>query len=164
MYKFSIFTFVFLCSGMILKCNIKERIEPAEPCHKKSLTRAEQSYLIINRLRIREGQPELLLDSVLIGLAARYARDLALREEVSHMDQKGRGPLERMVANGYIRSLVGENIARLPDHASNTSTLIKEWWQKDREKNNMISGKYYRMGSGFYSSNGICYCVTLFTD
>ena len=158
------FTIAALLFGMSAACTGNKVQQPERPCHQNGLAGSEQMHALINRLRKQNGQSELLLDSVLIAMAARYAQELAERGEVSHMDQSGRGPMERLAYHGQVRTQVAENLARIPDQKHYPIVIARDWWQQPREKANLLSTHYYRMGSGYYARDGQCYAVTLFTN
>ena len=69
---------------------------------------------LINGLRRGDGLPDLTFDARLNEAAQQHAQDMVDNDFFNHTSLDGRTPQDRIIAEGYIPSISGENIALGP--------------------------------------------------
>lgn len=113
-----------------------------------------------DRLRLQNGLPLLTSDSRLDSLAQKHAEELATRRTLSHLDNRGRNPRERMEGMGYRVQSSGENVA-----AGLTIEAIKSSLENSpSHRQGMLRKDVRSLGVGVAQRDGVLFVVQLFAS
>ncbi|MCB1308169.1 MAG: hypothetical protein KDK30_08330 [Leptospiraceae bacterium] len=118
----------------------------------------------INMLRNSRNNQGIITDRDLSDVAHNHVLTLAASGSIGHMDNVGHTPIERLEQSGLRRRFVAENVARFEDTAYPGRTVLRYWWERNQEGENMIHSRYRRMGAAFAARDGFCYAVLILTD
>jgi uncharacterized protein YkwD len=101
---------------------------------------------LINEARQEQGLQPLVGQSQLISAARAHSRDMACNDFISHTGSDGSRPADRVSAQGYDYSWVGENI-----FAGNSSPQATfDWWMNSEpHRNNILHSNYTEIGVGY---------------
>ncbi len=103
----------------------------------------EQIFLAqINDTRIAAGLVPVTSDEQLTAAAHWMAQDMA-EHQVSHVDSLGRTPGQRLDAFGYASHSRGENVAA---GYADATTVFHAWATSPEHHQNMLNGRYQRIG------------------
>lgn len=84
----------------------------------------------------------------LLTLAARkHSKDMATKNYFAHDNLEGKSPFDRMKAEGYKGSTMGENIAAGNSTAAKT---VEQWMNSDGHCANIMNPKYTQLGVGYF--------------
>ena len=125
------------------------------------LSKDEEVVLkLTNTLRKKEGLPELKPNALLAKAAREHSANMAKQNKLEHvLDDKE--PVDRVVATGYKRAYVGENIAA--GKAMPPKGAHDLWLDSPPHKKNMLSEKFEEIGIGIVrSSKGVIYYTQVF--
>ena len=127
-----------------------------------------------NDARAAAGLPPLARDARLDGIARGHAADMAGRGYFSHDTPGGLGPTDRAAAAGYVCEKwdgaavwtgVGENIY-MSGHAAYTGPVaagaVDSWMDSPGHRQNILDGRYDRLGVGVAIGGGDFYAVQNF--
>ena len=113
-----------------------------------------------DRLRHENGLSGLSPDSRLNSLAQKHAEELANRRTLSHLDNRGRNPHQRIAGMGYRVRSSGENVA-----AGLTINAIKSSLENSpSHRQGMLRGDVRDMGVGVAERDGVLFVVQLFAS
>ncbi len=104
----------------------------------------QQSLAYINLARNAGNRASLSLDTSLNEVAQRHARWMAEQSRVSHLDDEGRSPKERLAAFGVNADRFGENLGRNP----NLSRLLEETLQSPSHRKVLMDARFNALGLG----------------
>ncbi|CAG8460478.1 864_t:CDS:2 [Cetraspora pellucida] len=112
---------------------------------------ANPNYMLqlVNAERKKNNSPALTLDSRLTRAAQNHANYMASIQKLTHDDKSGNIG-DRIKAQGYSWSVVGENIAF---GQKNEDEAMKSWMNSPPHKANILDKRFKHLGVG-YSSNG----------
>jgi uncharacterized protein YkwD len=102
-----------------------------------------QMLVEVNALRAAAGVPELRLCAALGRAARGHARDLASGAPFGHIGTDGRGPGERVRAQGYAWSTVGENVAA---GQASVRQAMESWVTSEGHLANLLNPDYRHLG------------------
>ena len=106
--------------------------------------RVQQTAGALNRVRIREGCPELRWDARAAAAAQAHSDDMARRNFFSHTSPDGRGPVDRLRAQGVTGfAAVAENIARTSGGAREVVAL---WLNSPNHRDNIVNCQFTHHG------------------
>ncbi|MEI7029378.1 sigma-70 family RNA polymerase sigma factor [Streptomyces pratensis] len=103
----------------------------------------------VNVLRGENGCPELRTDPRLTRVAQRHSADMAARGSFGHTDSAGRGTGERVSAEGYGWSAVGETIAT---GMSDPAEAVEEWRRDPGRGGSLFNCDFVHVGVGIADS------------
>lgn len=98
-----------------------------------------------NTLRSRAGRPPLPIDQRLTASAQTYACDLARRQEISHIDRRGRTPMKRVRRAGYRACFSAENLAA---GVTSPEAAVAAWQGSPAHSRNQLDQRAAAMGFG----------------
>lgn len=162
-----IWSLVFLMFSACSSAPVQEHNET--PTDDPLCTRNVESAVLelqrgINMLRNSRNNQSIITDRDLSEAAQNHVLNLAASGSIGHMDNGGHTPIERLEQSGLRRRFVAENVARFEDTASPGRTVLRYWWERNQEGENMIHSRYRRMGAAFAARDGFCYAVLILTD
>jgi uncharacterized protein YkwD len=79
--------------------------------------------------------------------ARKHSKDMAMNGFFAHTNLAGRSPFDRMKAEGYKGTTMGENIAAGNATAAQTMT---QWMNSDGHCANIMNPKYKQLGVGYW--------------
>ncbi len=91
----------------------------------------------------------LVMHPLLQAAARKHSKDMALKNFFAHNNLAGLTPFDRMKAEGYKGTTMGENIAAGNATAAQTVT---QWMNSDGHCANIMSAKYTQLGVGYFYS------------
>jgi len=108
---------------------------------------------LINQARTDQGLATLTLRSPLTAAARVHSADMACNNFISHTGSDGSRPADRVAAQGYSFTWIGENIYA-GGGSNNTPERAFEWWMNSTpHRNNILGPNYQSIGIGYqYSS------------
>ena len=131
-------------------------------------------HVATNEAREAAGLPPLARDANLDGIARGHAADMASRAYFSHDSPEGLGPTDRAASAGYacekrigavIWTGVAENIY-MSGHAAYTEAVaagaVDSWMDSAGHRQNILDGRYDRLGVGVVIGGGDFYAVQNF--
>lgn len=89
----------------------------------------------------------LVMHPLLQSAARKHSKDMATNNFFSHTNLAGLSPFDRMKAEGYTGTTMGENIAAGNGTAAATVT---QWMNSDGHCANIMSPKYKQLGVGYW--------------
>ncbi len=101
---------------------------------------------MINDARQAEGLHPLSAQSQLTAAARVHSNDMACNDFISHTGSDGSSPADRVTAQGYSYSWVGENIFA---GSSSPQTAFKWWMNSEPHRNNILHSNYTEIGIGY---------------
>jgi uncharacterized protein YkwD len=131
------------------------------PAVSKEQRMIAQVITLTNRERSKDGLTALVQNANLSKAAAYLASDLAERQELEHMDRRGRRLVERVEADGYTTwTSVAENIAYGQETAAR---VVDAWMKSPGHRENLMGRSYSEIGVGLaFAKNGTPYWVQIF--
>ena len=111
-----------------------------------ALTYQQQVVQLVNAQRAKVGCRALVSDARLARAAQAHSVDMAKRRYFSHTSLDGRTFVQRIRAQGYTGSRLGENIAagyRTP------STVMAAWMKSPGHKANILNCSFRAIGVGY---------------
>jgi uncharacterized protein YkwD len=112
----------------------------------------------VNEERAAEGAAPLTRNALLDAAAAEHAADMVDNMYFSHTGSDGSTVAERVSAQGYSWSTVGENIAYGPSDADGVMDL---WMNSPGHRANILNGSYTEIGIAL-DNRGLPYWVQVF--
>ncbi|GAB3872846.1 CAP domain-containing protein [Terrabacter terrigena] len=115
-----------------------------------ALTYQQQVVQLVNAQRAKVGCRALVSDARLARAAQAHSADMAKRRYFSHTSLDGRTFVQRIRAQGYTGTRLGENIAagyRTP------SSVMAAWMKSPGHRANILNCSYKAIGVG-YASGG----------
>jgi uncharacterized protein YkwD len=109
--------------------------------------------VLINEARQAQGLHPLVQQAQLTAAARAHSRDMACNDFIAHTGSDGSTPADRVNAQGYDYSWVGENI-----FAGNSSPQATfDWWMNSEpHRNNILHPNYTEIGIGYsYLADGL---------
>lgn len=96
----------------------------------------------------------MTMQSQLRAAARVHSTDMACNSFVSHTGSDGSRPADRVLAQGYSFSWIGENIFAT-SNTSNAPLQAITWWMNSApHRNNILSPNYTEIGLGYiYNAN-----------
>ena len=91
--------------------------------------------------------PPLTMHPLLQASARKHSKDMATNNFFSHTNLSGQSSFDRMKAEGYKGTTMGENIAA--GNATAVKTL-DQWMASDGHCANIMSAKYTQLGVGYF--------------
>lgn len=92
----------------------------------------------------------LVMHPMLQAAARKHSKDMALNGYFAHTNLAGLSPFDRMKAEGYKGTTMGENIAA--GNATAAAT-VQQWMNSDGHCANIMSAKYTQLGVGYWYSS-----------
>ena len=159
--------FVCLCLAFVLA------MAPPAEAKKHKLSRDEMTLFTLLANDPLQAREKMKLDPILCVVARKRAREMARKNEFSHIDSKGNGPNQRVLKAGYQlpaiyeRAKTANNVASIVRTTGSSKYAVKVWKSSEGHKIH-IFGQYdfYRMqpcvgiGSAL-SKSGERFCVFL---
>lgn len=111
-----------------------------------ALTYQQQVVQLVNAQRAKVGCRALVTDARLARAAQAHSADMARRRYFSHTSPDGRTFVQRIRAQGYMGTRLGENIAagyRTP------STVMAAWMKSAGHRANILNCRYTAIGVGY---------------
>jgi len=111
-----------------------------------ALTVQQQVVQLVNAQRARAGCRALIVDARLARAALAHSADMAKRRYFSHTSLDGRTFVQRIRAQGYRGTRLGENIAagyRTP------SAVMTAWMKSPGHRANILNCRYTAIGVGY---------------
>jgi uncharacterized protein YkwD len=110
---------------------------------------------LINSERESDGLPAYILQSQLQAAAQAHSTDMACNGFFSHTGSGGASVGDRVSAEGYDWSSVGENIYATGDTTSEAPQLAFDWWMASPPaRANILSEEYAEIGIGYVHVSG----------
>lgn len=122
---------------------------------------------LINEERQDQGLPAYTTDSRLRSASLVHATDLACNDFFSHTGSDDSSPSERVSAQGYSWSSVGENIYAGSGSYGSPSSAFQGWMDSPGHRANILSSSFTQIGVGyvyFADSQYRNYYVTVFAS
>jgi uncharacterized protein YkwD len=108
-----------------------------------------ESLKLINQERAKKGLFLLISQSQLLDAARGHSDDMACNNFFDHKGSDGSNPSDRIVAQGYIFSAIGENIYA-GEGVNNTPLAAFNAWLQDPEyQANMLNRDFTQVGIGY---------------
>lgn len=109
---------------------------------------------LINEAREAQGLHPLKQQSQLTAAARIHSNDMACNDFISHTGSDGSRPADRVTAQGYLYSWVGENIFA---GSSSPQTAFDWWMDSEPHRNNILHSSYTEIGIGYSYLEGSRY-------
>ena len=114
-----------------------------------ALTANEQEmFKLHNQARSQNGVQELCVDSRLVKAARLHAQDMIENDYFSHTSQDGRGPGDRISAQGYKWRTYGENVAYGSGSYGTPQNVFDGWMNSEGHRANILSSNFKDVGIG----------------
>lgn len=105
---------------------------------------------LINEARANQGLPAYSLSSHLRSAARSHSADMACNDYLSHTGSDGSSVGERVSAEGYDWSWVGENIFATSSSSSSAPQQAFDWWMNSTgHKANILNVNFTEIGIGY---------------
>jgi uncharacterized protein YkwD len=101
---------------------------------------------LINQERGKEGLAPLSEQSQLTQAARLHSQDMACNQFFSHLSPENGDVADRVTAQGYQYSAIGENIA---GGYSSPASVVEGWMNSTGHRANIMSGTYTQVGVGY---------------
>lgn len=109
---------------------------------------------MINDARQAQGLHPLSAQGQLTAAARTHSDDMACNDFISHTGSDGSRPSDRVTAQGYSFSWIGENIFA---GSSSPQTTFEWWMDSEPHRNNILHGNYTEIGIGYGYLSGSRY-------
>jgi uncharacterized protein YkwD len=119
--------------------------KPAAPPNVANLPAETAVLVLVNAERAKAGCRALTVDSRLAAAARKHSADMVARHYFSHTTPSGTTFSQRIDAEGYRWSLVGENIAA---GQRNATEVMKAWMKSPGHRANILNCQYRNIGIG----------------
>jgi uncharacterized protein YkwD len=123
----------------------KKKPKPVNPPNVANLPAETAVLVIVNAERARAGCKALTVDSRLAAAARKHSADMAARDYFSHTTPNGVTFSQRIDAEGYRWSLVGENIAAGQRDATE---VMRDWMNSPGHRANILNCQFRNIGIG----------------
>ena len=120
-------------------------IGSSRPAEAATVSVQNQVIQLVNVQRAKVGCRALVLDARLSRAAQAHSIDMAKRRYFSHTSLDGRTFAQRIRAQGYTCSLIGENIAA---GYPTPKAVMDAWMKSPGHKANILSCRYKAIGVG----------------
>ncbi len=107
----------------------------------------QQVFDLVNQERQSVGCAALNMDSRLMAAAQGHTEDMALNDFLSHTGSDGSSLWERILAQGYNYTLVGENIAA---GYATPQEVMNGWMSSPGHRDNILDCSVVDIGIGYY--------------
>ncbi|WP_374970800.1 CAP domain-containing protein [Terrabacter sp. BE26] len=121
-------------------------IGAAQPAGAATPTVQQQVVQLVNAQRARVGCRALVADARLSRAAQAHSADMAKRRYFSHTTPEGRMFVQRIRAQGYTGSWLGENIAAGQPTAK---AVMDAWMKSPGHRANILNCRYKAIGVGY---------------
>jgi len=117
------------------------------------LNRSFESEVIrlLNQERGKDGLPPLTEQSQLTQAARLHSQDMACNQFFSHVSPTAGDVIERVTAQGYSYTAIGENIAA---GQADPSSVVQAWMNSTGHRANIMNATYTQVGIGYASVGG----------
>jgi len=119
--------------------------KPNAPPHVANLPAETAVLVLVNAERAKAGCRALTVDSRLAAAARKHSADMVARDYFSHTTPNGVTFSQRIDAEGYQWSRVGENIAA---GQRNATEVMKAWMKSPGHRANILNCGYRNIGIG----------------
>jgi uncharacterized protein YkwD len=119
--------------------------KPNAPPNVANLPAETAVLVLVNAERAKAGCRALTVDSRLAAAARKHSADMVARDYFSHTTPNGVTFSQRIDAEGYKWSLVGENIAA---GQRNATEVMKAWMKSPGHRANILNCGYRNIGIG----------------
>lgn len=104
---------------------------------------------LVNTERVAQGLAAYSVDSRLMAAARVHATDMACNHFTSHTGSDGSSVRDRVEAQGYAWSWIGENYY-VTGNTENGAQVAFDWWMNSTpHRNNLLSPNYTQFGVGY---------------
>ncbi|MEV3871994.1 CAP domain-containing protein [Streptomyces sp. NPDC049906] len=110
-----------------------------------------QVTALVNSHRVRAGCRPVTADARLNRAAVGHSRDMGLRGYFDHVSPQGTDVGDRVTAQGYAWSIVGENVAAGPRTAA---AAVRGWLESPGHRANILNCSFVHMGLGIEGEHG----------
>lgn len=135
--------------GLVIAASAALAATPAigssRPAEAATVSVQNQVIQLVNVQRAKVGCRALVLDAHLSRAAQAHSIDMAKRRYFSHTSLDGRTFAQRLRAQGYTGSLIGENIAA---GYPTPKAVMDAWMKSPGHKANILSCRYKAIGVG----------------
>ena len=107
---------------------------------------AAEVVRLVNEERATAGCGPLAVDARLQAAALGHSEDMALNDFFSHTGSDGSSPVDRVNAQGYDWSLLGENIAA---GYTSPASVVAGWMDSDGHRANILNCQFTETGVGY---------------
>ncbi len=110
------------------------------------------TFCLVNQQRAAQGLAPLSVDPILQAAAQRHSADMVGQNYFDHVDPSGQGPLDRVLAAGYL--VVGgavdlaENIATGSGALGTPASTVADWMGSPGHRANILDRAYTAAGIG----------------
>lgn len=114
---------------------------------------------LVNQERQNQGLAAYASQGQLQAAARIHSADMSCNGFVSHTGSDGSGVRDRVAAQGYSWSWIGENIYCTSDTSSGAPQRVFDWWMNSApHRANLMSPNYTQIGMGYiYAGNRGCF-------
>ena len=135
--------------GLVIAASAALAATPAigssQPAEGATVSVQNQVIQLVNVQRTKVGCRALVLDARLSRAAQAHSIDMAKRRYFSHTSLDGRTFAQRIRAQGYTGSLIGENIAA---GYPTPKAVMDAWMKSPGHKANILNCRYRAIGVG----------------
>lgn len=124
-------------------------------------------FALINQERTNRGLPALVTRNPLTAAARVHSRDMACEDFLSHTGSDGSSPADRVAAQGYDFSALGENIYAGSGPYNSPQQAFQAWMDSPGHRANMLNSTYTSVGIGYrYNQDSTygAYVTAVFTS
>jgi uncharacterized protein YkwD len=139
-----------MLSLLFLFCPLVSFGQPAEPPQDKATaSRAAAVLKLVNQFRKAEGQPAFQQNDILTRAAQKHAVNMARQQKPGHV-LDGKGPAERIAAEGYEPTSFGENVAFTSGgpFGDAAAFAMRFWKRSPPHRKNLLSPAFTETGIG----------------
>lgn len=133
-------------------------------CPKNLSNRNKNLIKIINKYRKNHNKHSLFVDVEISKIAFIRAKNIGQTRVFSHIDLRGKTPMQRLRKFGINRDRVAENLSFMMPKYSHIKQVVFSWSKKKKENDILLSSDYYRFGSGFFRTGDLCIVVGIFSN
>jgi uncharacterized protein YkwD len=123
-----------------------------------------RAFQMTNFVRLQNGLPPLLWDSVLCRMARLHSEDMARRNFFSHQTPEGLRLRHRAYSNGIVHwRVLAENIAYNQGYDDPGAFAVEKWMLSAGHRSNILSVEYQQSGIGsFVTAEGRVFITQVF--
>ncbi|HOA24092.1 MAG TPA: CAP domain-containing protein [Aggregatilineales bacterium] len=129
-------------------------VQAAAPAAAAPPSDAAQVYALINQTRCQNGLHPLAPNPQLEAAAAAHAQDMATHNFFSHTGSNGSSVLDRVLAQGYALTYIGENLAA---GNSTADATVQQWLNSPGHRDNMLNAAFTEVGLAHVAQAGTTY-------
>lgn len=126
----------------------------AAPAAPAPVTEAAQMYALLNQTRCQNGLRPLAASPQLEAAAAAHTQDMVTHNFFSHSGSNGSSVLDRVQAQGYALTFVGENLAA---GNSTPDATFQQWLNSPGHRDNMLNASFTEVGLAHIAQGGTTY-------